>query len=127
MAEATLSGGSGGTITIPFDTAGAAGLAQQALSSITSTLTFTPGVSTPTAPAGGGAALVIGPNGLPTGAVTVPGGYAAVVNTATAPVTLVGGGDSQIIISSSGGLNYFTGGGSDTVVAAGGDNLIGTS
>src|SRR6478672_3589108 len=127
MVDVTLSGGSGGQVSLPFDSQSQAALAQSVLGAIAGnqTVTYTPGSNLPPA-TGSGTTLVI--DATPSAPITLPAGYdGLVIRDGMAATVTGGGGDGQVVLAGSGGLTFNTGGGSATIVAAGGNNLIGTT
>ena len=125
MANVTVVGGHGETVTIPFTNANNAVQAQHLLSGLTSFVDYT--IGSPLPPANTtGAAVLIGPE-IEDVLIMLPAGYTTAVNATLGPVSILGaGGIGQMILSGGGDLTYNTGGGTGTVITGDGNNLIGT-
>jgi Ca2+-binding RTX toxin-like protein len=130
MADVTVTGVQGTTVTIPISSAQNAQIAQQLLAEISAgeaagTITpyTTPGFGPITAPAGQSALFISTP-----GLISIPSTTGTVIDTATAPTILFGGNAAQQnVVSGVGGLNYTTNLGVGTVIAGGGANVISTA
>ena len=130
MADVTVTGAHGATVTIPISSAQNAVIAQQLLAGIsageaagTITAYTASGIGPITAPAGQSALFITTP-----GLISIPNSTGTVIDTATAPTILFGGNAAQQnVISGDGGLNYTTNLGVGTVIADGGANVISTA
>ncbi|HVC59310.1 MAG TPA: calcium-binding protein [Acetobacteraceae bacterium] len=127
MASVTVFGAHGSTVSLSYDSAQNALLAQQiagAFSAAVSGGTVQPadskyGPPPPLAPGATGEFVAS------TNSVTfLPHGYTDVVNAAAAAVVFGSGGANQQILSGSGNLSFVTTEGNGTVVAGGGNNQI---
>jgi Ca2+-binding RTX toxin-like protein len=128
MAQLTVLGAHGETITLQFTSSANAALAQQIANQITSGVEngsivpfeFTGNPVVPPAPAGESGEFVQEKPGL----AVLPSDYTAVVvNTHNATV-FGGGAPDESVLSGNGGLTFFTGSGSGFIGAGGGKNLI---
>ena len=129
MPTVTVAGAHGQTVSLNFDTAANAALAQQLAAAITAGVhdgSILPAVDTdglpPPLPPGATGLFVQDPSGL----TILPPGYKAYVDTAPQAVVFGSGdGDELLVLSSAGSsLSFFATGGSGTVVAGGGNNNI---
>ena len=127
MFSVTVAGAHGHTVTLSYDSAANAALAQQLANAITAGVqngTILPATDTdgppPAVPAGKTGEWVQSKAGF----TILPHGYDAVVNTADQAIIFGSGDAGESILSSNDDLNFFATGGSGTVAAGGGDNRI---
>ena len=127
MFTVTVAGAHGHAVTLTYDSAANAALAQQLANAITAGVqngTIIPAIDTdgppPTVPAGKTGEWVQSKAGF----TILPHGYEAVVNTADQAIIFGSGDAGESILSSRDDLNFFATGGSGTVAAGGGDNRI---
>ena len=126
MANITIAGADSSVVTLKFNSAQQAAIAQQLANAINAGLAS--GTLVPELAVGIGAPALSGVNGelvVEKGGLEVLSpGYEAVVANASDVVLLGDGQGQQSVLSGNGGLTYLTMGGSGTVVAAGGDNRV---
>jgi Ca2+-binding RTX toxin-like protein len=127
MFTVTVAGAHGHTVTLNYDSAANAALAQQLADAITAGVhngTILPAIDTdgppPTVPSGKTGEWVQSKDGF----TILPHGYEAVVNTAHDAIIFGSGDAGESILSSKDNLNFFATGGSGTVAAGGGNNRI---
>ena len=128
MPTVTVTGAHGQTVSLNFDTAANAALAQKLAAAITAGVqdgSILPAVDTdgppPPLPPGKTGLFVQDPSGL----TILPPGYTAYVDTAPKAVVFGSGdGDKSVLSSAGSNLSFFATGGSGTVVAGGGNNNI---
>jgi Ca2+-binding RTX toxin-like protein len=126
MADVTVLGVNGSTVSVSFSSAQNAAVAQSLLANISNqvqsgTITpFTYDGAGPLEPPSGNNFLIV----TDMAAASLPSSTSAVVDVAGKPVLLFGGtAASQVVVSES-GLTYFANTGVGTVVAGGGNNVI---
>jgi Ca2+-binding RTX toxin-like protein len=124
--DATVTGAGGTVLGVAFADSIAAAAAQPLLNQLNTrilagSLVAAPNGTTPALAAGTAGMLQI----AAAGTYSLPTGYAAAIDTASAPVTLFGGASAgQIVVAGTGGLAFNAGAGAGTVIAGGGNNLI---
>ena len=127
MFSVTVAGAHGHAVTLSYDSAANAALAQQLANAITAGVqngTIIPATDTNGPPP----AVPLGKTGewvqSNAGFTILPHGYDAVVNTADQAIIFGSGDAGESILSSNDDLSFFATGGSGTVAAGGGDNRI---
>jgi Ca2+-binding RTX toxin-like protein len=127
MPTVTVAGTQGQVVSLTYDSAANAALAQKLAAAITFGLqagTVVPAVDTdgppPPVPAGKTGEWVQTQDGT----AILPAGYKAVVDTAQDAIIFGSGDTGESVLSSTGDLNFFASKGSGTVAAGGGDNRI---
>ena len=127
MFTVTVAGAHGHAVTLSYDSAANAALAQQLANAITAGVqngSIIPAIDTdgppPMVPVGKTGEWVQSKDGF----TILPHGYDAVVNTADQAIIFGSGDAGESILSSKDDLNFFATGGSGTVAAGGGDNRI---
>jgi Ca2+-binding RTX toxin-like protein len=127
MPTVTVAGAHGQIVSLTFDSASNAALAQKLASAITVGVqdgTIIPAVDTdglpPPVPSGKIGEWVQTHDGT----TILPSGYNAVVDTAADSTIFSSGGNGESVLSSVGDLTFFAATGSGTVVAGGGDNRV---
>ena len=127
MFTVTVAGAHGQAVTLSYDSAANAALAQQLANAITAGVqngTIIPAIDTdgppPAVPSGKTGEWVQSKDAF----TILPHGYDAVVYTALAGIIFGSGDAGESILASQGVLNFFATGGSGTVAAGGGSNTI---
>ena len=127
MPTVTVAGAHGQIVSLTFDSASTAAIAQRLAAAITAGVqagTIVPAVDTdgpPTTVPGGKVGEWVQTHD---GTTILPTGYKAVVDTARDAIIFGSGDKGESVLSSTGDLTFFASQGSGTVAAGGGDNRI---